>query len=205
MAIIIKSNNLPLPSQKLKMMLVEANSAFGHAGETIRSAYNQAISEGFTQKEAGKLIRSNITWLSDRTLRLYLPDEAKDKKMQSLARRRPRQNCREIDEKLNRQDQIFPETFSRETRINIEPSPEFDIIPTISEEIRIGIDPDPDEITAMSSKEIKLPHIITNSDTAKILLNNKLAKIIHDGVNLNKKAEFELFHDGKYAISVTML
>ena len=124
--------------------------------------------------------------------------------MQSLARRRPRQLCREVNKNISNQDHNNAD-FSRETRINVDPSPELDIIPTFTKEIRIGIDPDPDEITAMSSKEIKLPHPIANSDTAKIMLNNKLAKIIHDKVNLNKKAEFELFHDGKYALSVTML
>ena len=71
MTISIKGSNLPLPSAKLQMMLVEANLAFGHSRETILGAFSQAKSEGFTAIEAAKLIRSNITWLSDRTLRLY--------------------------------------------------------------------------------------------------------------------------------------
>jgi hypothetical protein len=68
------------------MMLEEVNQAFGNAKETIVTAYFQARSEGFSAQGAKKLLFSTIKSVGRRTIYLYLPDEAKDKKMQTIAK-----------------------------------------------------------------------------------------------------------------------
>jgi hypothetical protein len=68
------------------MILEEVNQVFGDARKVILKAYNQALSEGFTPSEAKELLFTTVKNLSRRTVYLYLPDEAKDKKMQSVAR-----------------------------------------------------------------------------------------------------------------------
>jgi len=79
-------------SSKLRMILEEVNQVFGNARSVILKAYNQALSEGFTPSEAKELLFTTVKNLSRRTVYLYLPDEAKDKKMQSVARG-SLQNC----------------------------------------------------------------------------------------------------------------
>jgi hypothetical protein len=78
--------NTQRPSLKLKLMLEEVNQAFGHAKEAVLSAYTQAKLEGFSPKGAKDLILNSVKFKKS-TVYLYLPDEAKDKKMQALAKR----------------------------------------------------------------------------------------------------------------------
>lgn len=88
----------PSPSSKLKLMLEAANTAFGHAKEAILSAYHQALSEGFSPFQAKQLLFSNIKTVGQRTIYLYLPDEAKDKEKQRNAKS-PLQDCSDTPDK----------------------------------------------------------------------------------------------------------
>ena len=79
-------------SPKLRMILEEVNQVFGNSRKVILKAFNKALSEGFTPNEAKELLFTAVKNLSRRTVYLYLPDEAKDKKMHSVARG-SLQNC----------------------------------------------------------------------------------------------------------------
>ncbi len=86
-------------SQKLQLMLEEVNQTFGEikkvkgqAKKAVESAYTKAIEEQFTPQEAAELIFSSAKNVSRRTIYLYLPDEAKDEKMQTLAKSRKKKN-----------------------------------------------------------------------------------------------------------------
>jgi hypothetical protein len=97
-------------SSKLRMILEEVNQVFGNARTVILKAYNQALSEGFTPSEAKELLFTTVKNLSRRTVYLYLPDEAKDKKMQSVARG-SLQNCSgngDSDNNNNKQNTLQP-------------------------------------------------------------------------------------------------
>ena len=80
------SPSSPLPSPELQAKLKGANLAFGHAKKAILSAYHQALTEGFLPVQAKELLFAKIKAVSQRTIYLYLPDEAKDKEKQRIAK-----------------------------------------------------------------------------------------------------------------------
>jgi hypothetical protein len=47
-------------------------------GEAIIAAYNQALEEGHTPREAKNILYNNVVFLNERTIRRYLPLEARD-------------------------------------------------------------------------------------------------------------------------------
>jgi K+-sensing histidine kinase KdpD len=65
-------------SIKLQELMNQANNTFPSTGEAIMTAYNQALKEGFTPRQAKNLLYNNIHFLDERTIRRYLPLEAKD-------------------------------------------------------------------------------------------------------------------------------
>lgn len=72
-----KSTNKPLPI-KLANLFVEINSTFGHAKELVLDAYNLAIQEKCTPKEARQLLLDNIKVFKKTQIYAYLPTECKD-------------------------------------------------------------------------------------------------------------------------------
>jgi hypothetical protein len=67
-------------SPKLQELIDKANHNFESSKDIILAAYNQALTEGFTPKEAKKILYERIRFFHHRTIRRYLPIEAKDTK-----------------------------------------------------------------------------------------------------------------------------
>ena len=102
----------PSPSPELESKLEAANLAFGHAKEAILSAYHQALSEGFSPFQAKELLFTKIKSVSQRTIYLYLPGEAKDKEKQGIAKRSLQsceltQSTRKIKRRINKRQEIW--------------------------------------------------------------------------------------------------
>ncbi len=202
----------PLPSTKLKMMLEEVNqavgaakAAFGHAKDAVESAYRQAISEGFSADQAKDLIFKKVKGYSERTLYSYLPDEAKNKKMQALARRpHSLQNCSDPSPKKEQKASKLPTHQSDAiARPTAQQAAEHSITNTgestfdLNGESVIVIDLNGE----YGNQEIPL-----FNKTGTILLEDELSELIHRKVSLNKSrglgSQFILKHDGKRVNSV---
>jgi regulator of replication initiation timing len=56
----------------------QANNSFPSTGEAIMAAYNQTLEEGYTPRQAKNILYNNIHFFDERTIRRYLPQEAKD-------------------------------------------------------------------------------------------------------------------------------
>jgi hypothetical protein len=67
-------------SPKLQELIDKANHNFESAKDIVMAAYNQALTEGFSPREAKRILYERIHCLHDRTIRRYLPLEAKDVK-----------------------------------------------------------------------------------------------------------------------------
>ena len=65
-------------SIKLQELMNQANNSFPSTGEAIMAAYNQALEEGYTPRQAKNILYNNIHFFDERTIRRYLPLEAKD-------------------------------------------------------------------------------------------------------------------------------
>jgi hypothetical protein len=65
-------------SIKLQELINQANNSFPSTGEAILAAYNHALEEGYTPRQAKNMLYNNIHFLDERTIRRYLPLEAKD-------------------------------------------------------------------------------------------------------------------------------
>ena len=63
---------------KLVNLFKEINSTFGHAKELVLEAYNLAIQEKYTPREAKQLLLDNITVFKKTQIYAYLPSECKD-------------------------------------------------------------------------------------------------------------------------------
>jgi len=164
-------------SSNLRMILEEVNQVFGDARKVILKAYNQALSEGFAPSEAKELLFTTVKNLSRRTVYLYLPDEAKDKKMQSVARG-SLQNCSGSDIGIG-------------GNINNNNHNEQNTLQPLTREL--------------GQTEIPIP--ISNPTTAaSLLLNNEFANSIHKTVSSNVSkglpSNFVLTHNGQDVISV---
>jgi hypothetical protein len=72
------STEYPKISIKLQELINQANSRFPSTGEAIMAAYNQALEEGFTPRDAKYMLYNNVIFLNERTIRRYLPLEARD-------------------------------------------------------------------------------------------------------------------------------
>jgi hypothetical protein len=72
------STKYPKISMKLQELMNQANNRFPSTGEAIMAAYNQALKEGHIPREAKNILYNNIHFLNERTIRRYLPLEAKD-------------------------------------------------------------------------------------------------------------------------------
>jgi hypothetical protein len=68
----------PKISIKLQELMNQANNSFPSTGEAIMAAYNQALKEGYTPRQAKNILYNNIHFFDERTIRRYLPLEAKD-------------------------------------------------------------------------------------------------------------------------------
>jgi hypothetical protein len=66
----------PTPSSVLLEIVSRINKAYGHLKDEVMTAYNQAISEGFSPQGAKRFIFEN-TEFCKRTIYRYLPEEAK--------------------------------------------------------------------------------------------------------------------------------
>jgi hypothetical protein len=67
-------------SPKLQELIDKANHNFESAKDIVMAAYSQALTEGFTPREAKRILYERIHCFHDRTIRRYLPLEAKDVK-----------------------------------------------------------------------------------------------------------------------------
>ena len=72
------STEYPKISIRLQELINQANNSFPSTGEAIIAAYNQALEEGFTPRQAKNILYNNVHFLDERTIRRYLPLEAKD-------------------------------------------------------------------------------------------------------------------------------
>lgn len=110
-------NERPI-SLKLRSMLQQADRAYGNGKKKVMAAYEQALSEGFTPYEAKELLLSKIKSLSRRTVYSYLPDSAKNKKMQRLRRKKsPLQICNDAFEKEALPNKEVNEVTERKTEV----------------------------------------------------------------------------------------
>lgn len=66
------------PSQELLEKIAMVKDSLTTAGEMIKDAYNLAIRDGFSPKQAREFLTLQLPFLAERTIRLALPDEAKD-------------------------------------------------------------------------------------------------------------------------------
>jgi hypothetical protein len=62
----------------LQELINQTNNSFPSTGEAIMAAYNQALEEGYTPRQAKNILYNNIHFFNERTIRRYLPLEAKD-------------------------------------------------------------------------------------------------------------------------------
>jgi hypothetical protein len=65
-------------STKLQELISQANNRIPSTGEAIRAVYNQALEEGFAPREAKYMLYNNVVFLNKKTIRRYLPLEARD-------------------------------------------------------------------------------------------------------------------------------
>ena len=65
-------------SPKLQQLIEKANSSFPSTGDAVTAAYRQALGEGYTPRQAKNVLYDNIHFLHERTIRRYMPSEAKD-------------------------------------------------------------------------------------------------------------------------------
>ena len=72
------STEYPKISIKLQELINQANNSFPSTGEAIMAAYNQALEEGYTPRQAKNILYNNMHFLNERKIRRYLPLEAKD-------------------------------------------------------------------------------------------------------------------------------
>lgn len=72
------SAEYPKISIRLQELINQANNGFPSTGEAIMAAYNQALKEVYTPRQAKNILYDNIHFLDERTIRRYLPLEAKD-------------------------------------------------------------------------------------------------------------------------------
>jgi hypothetical protein len=70
-------------SPKLQELIDNANHNFESAKDIVMDAYNQALREGFSPREAKRILCERIRFFHNRTIRRYLPLEAKDVKKMS--------------------------------------------------------------------------------------------------------------------------
>ena len=72
------STEYPKISIRLQELMNQANRSFPSTGEAIMAAYNQAVEEGYTPRQAKKMLYDNVVFLNERTIRRHLPLEARD-------------------------------------------------------------------------------------------------------------------------------
>jgi hypothetical protein len=74
-------------SPKFQQLIEKANSSFPSTGQAVMAAYKQALGEGYTPRQAKNVLYENIHFLDKRTIRRYMPNEAKDtEKIRTLNR-----------------------------------------------------------------------------------------------------------------------
>ena len=98
------STEYPKISIRLQELINQANNSFPSTGEAIMAAYNQALEEGYTPRQAKNILYNNVHFLDERTIRRYLPLEAKDtEKIRPPAADNRPQKSAEKDSLLNNQ------------------------------------------------------------------------------------------------------
>jgi hypothetical protein len=82
------SNKQPIEiSPRLQRLIERANFSFPSTGEAVMAAYKQALGEGYTPRQAKNVLYDNIHFLDKKTIRRYMPIEAKDtEKIRNLNR-----------------------------------------------------------------------------------------------------------------------
>lgn len=70
--------SLPIISSTLAQKIQEANTQFNSAKTLILEAYEIALDDGFTPQEAAKLLYERITIFHEKTIRKWLPSDAKN-------------------------------------------------------------------------------------------------------------------------------
>lgn len=66
------------PSQELLQKIAELKDSLTTAAKMIKEAYDLAIRDGFTPLEARQFLTTQLPFLAERTIRLALPEEAKN-------------------------------------------------------------------------------------------------------------------------------
>jgi len=70
-----------IPSRELLDIIVDIRETVSTAGEMIKRAYELALRDGFSPKDARAFLTASLPFLSDRTFRQALPEEAKEMTM----------------------------------------------------------------------------------------------------------------------------
>lgn len=109
---------IPTPSPELKKMLDEIGSVYEKAATMIPKIYNKAVKEGFSPKQAYKLILERTHGvINPRTVRMHIPKEAKTVQRTTNTTREQSRKGQTIAEELKSKTQEERADFMLE-RIN---------------------------------------------------------------------------------------
>jgi hypothetical protein len=65
------STEYPKISIRLQELMNQVNNSFPSIGEATMAAYNQALEEGYTPRQAKNILYNNVHFLDERTIRRY--------------------------------------------------------------------------------------------------------------------------------------
>jgi hypothetical protein len=145
------STEYPKISSKLQELMNQANNSFPSTGEAIMAAYNQALQEGNTPRQAKNILYNNIHFLDERTIRRYLPLEAKD--------------TEKIRTKHTVEDNGQQESNEKDHFLNNQRSDQVEVITgTISKEENAASDSSRKNVLSSATTIMKLENILKNKD-----------------------------------------
>jgi hypothetical protein len=168
------STEYPKISIKLQELMNQANSSFPSTGEAIMAAYNQALQEGNTPRQAKNILYNNIHFLDERTIRRYLPLEAKD--------------TEKIRTKHTTEDNDPQRSDEKDHFLNIQRSDQVEVVAgTISKKENAAPDSSRKNVLSSAMTIMKLENILKNKDNYIIELLES-----NEGLNIeNRKLKEE--------------
>ena len=172
------STEYPKISIRLQELINQANNSFPSTGEAIMATYNQALEEGYTPRQAKNMLYNNIHFLNERTIRRYLPLEAKDTekiRTKHAAEDNGPQKADEKDHFLNNQ---------RSDQVEV-------VTGTISKEENAASDLSHKNILSSAMTIMKLENILKNKDNyiIKLLESNEELNIENRRLKEEKQAQ----------------
>jgi hypothetical protein len=172
------SAGYPKISIKLQELMNQANSGFPSTGEAIMAAYNQALREGNTPRQAKNILYNNIHFLDERTIRRYLPLEAKD--------------TEKIRTKHTTEDNGPQKADEKDHFLNNQRSNQVEIVTgTISKEENAAPDSNHKNIFSSQMTIMKLENILKNKDEyiIKLLEKNEVLGTENQKLKEEKQAQ----------------